>query len=193
MHAPPSRARSPHKRRPYVLVSLSLALACGPVVDSESEGATDGDASTEGSSAGASTDATTGATTDSATGTTGVEFEGLSIELASHSYICIDGCYGYYSTDRLRLELVSETDRELEIAWYSWTLTDAELKLGEFPIDVELVSLQAGELTEVDLTEERDGFCSMSDWQDPMRALITIDDVPVELAGLSNGSFGWDC
>ena len=122
----------------------------------------------------------------------------LSVEMAAHSYQCIDGCEGFYSDDWLSLSIRADPDsepRSVELAYHGVTLqSSGGLFVSNPPLDLATVELVPGELVEVGFHVSRDGSCNNEvSWNDPMRALITVDGVELEVTGNSVGSGGWDC
>ena len=175
--------------RPDSLICALLAtglLACGP----DSNGGDGETTATIGEDS-----ATGGTDTDTGGGSTSVgsEIEGLEVHSSSHSYNCISGCESLYSIDTLSITLTAEADMDITIAWHDWNITDSELALAPTAFDTDEVHLDAGVRTTIYLRHTSNDFCSQpNDWHEPMRALITIDDVPLELSGTSVGGMGYD-
>lgn len=61
------------------------------------------------------------------------------------------------------------------------------------PLMTQQASLQAGESVQVELRDDRTGYCSFEEWSGPVRILLHIDGVPVEVEGVSGAGYGWDC
>lgn len=172
---------------------LVFLAACGPTVDEPSSsmggGGTQGSPDTDDSAGETSSGESSGGSTTAPA----PELDGVEIVSVSHSYECIDGCESFYFNDSLRLSLLSEQARMLEVTWYDWTVGDRELATGTEPLATEQIDLPAGEQVTARLSRSRDTFCDMDDWSEPVRVLVEIDGIMLELQGTSSGGYGWDC
>ena len=157
-----------------LLLATSL-IACGP----ESEKG--------------ETDSETGADTGENATSAGGELEGFEFHEVEHVYYCLSGC-GISRSNRLNFWLKSDAAMDVTIAWHDWTVDDRELSLDPTPYVTEEFELEAGALTPIELDYRREQHCDEPEgwWDVPARALITVDDVPIELVANSQGGMGYD-
>jgi hypothetical protein len=192
---PASRPRVPALA---VVFTLVVALACGPEGD-DIASATESTTTTTTATTTAATDGQTSTSAgDSETGggdTDGsvVEVDGVTLSDAGHHYECIDGCEGFYSSHSYILRLTADVARDVEVAWWGWSIDGVSTIAGDAPYEVENVHLEPGVSTRIDLRFDYTDFCSFEEWSLPLVIYVEVDGSWREVAGTSTAGYGWDC
>lgn len=161
-----------------------MASATDSATTATTDAATDGQTSTS-----AADSETGGVDTDGSV----VEVDGVLLSDAGHHYECIDGCEGFYSSDRYVLRLAAEETRDVEVAWWGWALDGGSPYVGDEPYAIESVHLEPGTPVTIDLRFDHTGLCSFEEWSAPLTLVVAVDGVMVEVAGTSTAGYGWDC
>lgn len=161
-----------------------MASATDSTTTATADAATDGQTST---SVGDSE--TGGGDTDGSV----VEVDGVTISGARHSYECIDGCEGFYSSDRFSLTLAADEVHDIEVRWWGWFIEGEDWVVGDSPAKIETVHLEPGAPATIELVFDSSRVCPFEEWSLPLEIYIEADGSWLEVAGTSSATYGWDC